>query len=123
MRVLRMVLLGLVILALAYGGVKVAERLATQELVRVSDAATGETACVMWRPRFLHGGGVCEVDLQNAQGKVLDTARVGSLDSGLTALQDFGQVSIGGEKVTVASRQTGAVVKVFAVQGGKLRGE
>lgn len=120
MWVLRKILLVFLILALLYGVLFLVERLIAQELKRVSHPSTQETACLMWRPRLLRGDGVCDLDLLNPQGKVVDTARLGILDTGFNALQQFGQLGFQEQEITVAKLQTGELVQRFIVRDGHL---
>ena len=120
MRVLKKILPGLLILAVLYGALLFVERLTTQELTRVSDPSTRETVCLMWRSRLLSGDGVCYLNLLNAQGKVVDTARLGILKAGFDALQQFGQLGFEGKDITVTNLQTGELVQHFVVRDGHL---
>lgn len=119
MPVLRKLFPALLILALLYGAVLLGERLTRQELTRVADSSTGEAACLMWQPRFLRSG-VCSLDLQNARGKVLDTAALGTLPAGFEALQQFGQLGFADRRITVASLKTGELRQSFTVRDGRL---
>lgn len=110
----------LLTLALLLGAVFLGERLVTQELTRVSDSSTGEAVCLMWQPRFLRSG-VASLHLLNAEGKVVDTARLGTLDTGFNALQQFGQLGFEGRNITVANLRTGELLKTFVVRDGRLR--
>lgn len=120
MRILRKVLIGILILVLLYCALLLVERMTSQELTRVTDAATKESACLMWKPRLLRGDGVCSLALVNAGDEVVDTARLGTLNKGFDALQEFGQLRFQEKTITVANRQTGEVVRRFAVRDGRL---
>ncbi len=120
MRVLRKIVTGLLILLLAYGGVLLVERLITQELTRVSDQSSGESVGLIWRPRLLRGDGVCSLKLVNATDEFRDSAELGSLSSGLDALQTYGQMTFEGRDVVVADRRTGEVARRFEVRDGRL---
>ena len=120
MRILRKILLGILILALLYGAVLFVERMAMQELTRVSDSATQESVALMWKPRMLKGDGLCSLYLLDAQEDVVDTARLGFRDSGFDALQQFGQLKFREREVTVANRQTGELAQRFVVRDGHL---
>lgn len=120
MRVLRKILPGILLLALLYGAFLFVEHLTAQELTRVSHPQTQETVCLMWKPRLLRGGGVCDLNLLNAQGKVVDTARLGILNAGFDALQQFGQLGFEGQSISVANLQTGELVRRFVVRNGRL---
>ncbi len=120
MRVLRTILFGALILALLYGALLFAERLTTQELTRVAHPPTGEAVCLMWKPRFLTGGGLCFLDLQNSEGKVLDSATLGTLDAAFNGLQQFGQLGFQGKEITVSNLQTGELVRRYEVREGRL---
>lgn len=121
MRVLRKILPAIVVLALLYGGLLLAERMTRQELTRASHASTQETVSLIWQPRLLRGDGICSLSLLNAQDKVLDTVRLGVLGAGFDALQQFGQLGFEGQDVTVTSLRTGAVMGRFVVRDGRLR--
>lgn len=120
MRVLQKILPGLLILALLYGALLFAERMAAQELTRVSHPANQETISLMWKPRFLKGDGVCDLNLLDSRDQVIDTARLGILDTSFDALQRFGQLGFEGRDITVANRQTGEIVQRFVVRDGRL---
>lgn len=120
MRVLRKILPGILILILLYGALLFAERLTTQELTRVSHPTTQEAVCLMWQPRLLRGDGICYLNLLNSQDKVVDTVRLGILNAGFDALQQFGQLGFQEQEVTVTNRQTGEVVRRFFVRDGRL---
>jgi hypothetical protein len=120
MRILRKILLGLLILALLYGALRFVEHLTEQELTRVSDEATQESASLMWSPRLLKGDGICSLDLLDAEGHVLDTARLGILNAGFDALQQFGQLGFHDQEITVADRRTGELARRFVVRDGRL---
>jgi hypothetical protein len=120
MRVLRKVLPVLVVLAVLYGIFGIVERLTVQELTRATEAATQESICLMWKPRLLRGDGRCYLDLQNAQGQVIDTAQLGFLSAGFDALQQFGNLSFQDQSVTVGSRQNSESVRRFLVREGRL---
>jgi hypothetical protein len=120
MRILRKFLTVILILALLYGALLLMERLTMQELTRVSDPSTPEAVCLMWQPRFLRGGGVCSLHLLDARGNVVDTASLGTLKTGLDALQQFGQLGFQEGNITVAHLQTGEVVRRFVVREGRL---
>lgn len=68
---MRIVFWGLLVVALLYGALLGAERLTTQELTRVSHPPTEEAVCLIWKPRFLRGDGICSLDSLNAQGQVV----------------------------------------------------
>lgn len=119
MRVFRKLLSAVLLLALLYGAILLGERLTRQELTRVSEASTGESACLMWQPRFLRDG-VASLHLQNAGGKVLDTAKLGTLPTGFEALQHFGQLGFADRRITVASLKTGELRQSFAVRDDRL---
>lgn len=123
MGVLRKVLLGVVVLALLYGGLLAVQGLMVQELKRFERPGTSEAVRLMWRPRLLKGDGVCSLDLVDAQGKVLDTAVLGTLDTGFNALQGYGQVDFDGDAVTVRNLQTGAVVRRLTLRDGRFAAE
>jgi hypothetical protein len=114
-----MALWGILILALGYGALILVERLTTQELTRASNPSTQESVCLMWKPRFLKGDGVCDLDLRNPQDKIVDTARLGTLDAGFEALQQFGQLDFQDQTVTVISRRNSEVVRRFTVRNGR----
>lgn len=120
MRVLRKILPGILILILLYGALLFAERLTTQELTRVSHPTTQEAVCLMWQPRLLRGDGICYLNLLNSQDKVVDTVRLGILNAGFDALQQFGQLGFQEQEVTVTNRQTGEVVRRFFIRDGRL---
>ncbi len=120
MRVLRKILPVILILVLLYGGVLFVERMTTQELTSVSNSSTQETASLMWKPRLLRGDGVCYVSLLNSQGKAVDRASLGTLDSAFNALQRFGQLGFEGPDITVTDRRTGELVQRFVVHDGRL---
>jgi hypothetical protein len=120
MRVLRKILLVVPIVALLYGAILFADRLARQELTRVSEPQTQETVCLMWNPRMLRGDGVCSLTLLNSQGKAIDTAKLGTLKAGFDALQQYGQITFQGQEITVNNLQTGDLVKRFVVRDGRL---
>lgn len=120
MRILRKILPVILILALLYGAFLGVEHFTTQELTRASDPTTQETVCLMWKSRLLKGDGVCFLDLLNAQGKVVDTARLGIPDTAFNALQQFGQVGFQGQEITVADRRTGEIGQRFIVRDGRL---
>lgn len=120
MRILPKILIGVLILAVLYGVLFLAERLTTQELTRIAHPTSQEAVCLMWRPRLLKGDGVCEVDLLNAQGKVVDTARLGTLDTAFNALQQYGQLSIQEQELTVANLRTGDLARRFVIRDGRL---
>ena len=120
MRVLRKFLQGLLILALLYGALLLIERMITQELTRASHPPTQEAVCLMWKPRLLRGDGVCSLDLLNSQGKVVDSVRLGVLDAGFDALQQFGQLGFQGPDVTVSNLRTSELANRFVVRDGRL---
>lgn len=120
MRVLRKILPVILILALLYGALFLVERLSTQELTRASPPSAQEAVCLIWQPRLLRGGGICSLHLLDSRGKVVDTARLGILDAGFDALQQFGQLGFQGQDITVANLQTGEVVRRFVVRAGRL---
>jgi hypothetical protein len=121
MHILRKALWGILILALGFGILLAAERLTIQELTRVSLPSTQETVCLMWKPRLLKRDGTCDLELLNAQGKVVDSVRLGILDAGFEALQQFGQLEVQEPDVSVTSKRTGELVRRFTVQAGHLR--
>jgi len=114
------IFLGVLLLAAVYGGLLFVERLTTQELTRVPHPTTQEVVCLIWKPRLLQGGGVCYVDLLNAEGKVLDTAKLGALDASFEALQQYGQLEFQGQEITVKNLRTGELVQRFMVRDGRL---
>lgn len=120
MPILRKSLLAILFLSLLYGAVLLVERLTTQELTRVSDASTQTSVCLMWKPRILKGDGICSLHLLDPQEDVVDEARLGILDAGFEALQQFGQLRIEGQEITVADQQTGEVAQRFMVHDGRL---
>jgi len=120
MRALLNILLVLLIAALLYGAFLFAERLTRQELTRVANPSTQETVCLMWQPRLFRSDGVCSLDLLNAQGKAVDTVRLGILDTGFNALQQFGQIGFQGEEITVTNTRTGEPVQRFVARAGHL---
>lgn len=103
-----------------YGALLLAERMTTQELARVSQPATHETAALMWKPRLLRGDGFCEVALLDSRGKVVDTARLGLFDAAFNVLQQCGQLGFEGRNITVANLHTGELVRRFVVRDGRL---
>jgi hypothetical protein len=121
MRILRKVLPGVLILALLYGLLLLVERLTTQELTRATEPQTQESICLIWKPRFLRGDGVCSLDLLDARGKAVDTVGLGTLDTAFNALQQYGQLVFQGQEVTVSQLRTGELVRRFVVQDGRLR--
>lgn len=120
MQVWRNVLIGLVAVALLCGVFLFAERLTVQELTRVENSGTQEALCLMWKPRLLRGDGFCDLDLVSAQGKVLDTARLGKLDTGINALQQYGQLEFQGDAVKVMNTRTGELMQRFTVRDSRL---
>ncbi len=120
MQILRKILTGLVIALLAYGAVRLVERLMTQEITRASSAATGESVCLIWTLRLLRGDGMCSLDLVDANDDVLDHAPLGVRGAAFAALQEFGQLSFEGSDVAVKKRQTGEVVARYDVREGRL---
>jgi hypothetical protein len=121
MRVLRKILPAIVVLALLYGGLLLAERMTQQELTRASEASTQEVVSLVWQPRLLRGDGICALNLLNAQGKVVDTARLGVLGAGFEALQQYGQLGFVGQDITVTNLRTGEVLRRFVVRDGRLQ--
>lgn len=119
MRVLQKILPAILVLILLYGALLFAERLTRQELTRVS-APMQETVSLMWQPRLLRGDGICSLSLLNAQDKVLDTVRLGILGAGFDALQQFGQLGVDGQNVTVTNLRTGEVMGRFEIRDGRL---
>jgi len=120
MRILRKILPVILILALLYGVFLGVEHFTTQELTSASDPTTQETVCLMWKSRLLKGDGVCFLDLLNSKGKVVDTARLGILDTAFNALQQYGQLGFVGQEITVADRRTGENGQRFVVRDGRL---
>jgi len=114
------ILAALVLAALLYAGLRLAEHMSKQELTRATRPDAPETICLMWQPHLLRGNGLCYLDLRNAQDKITSTAPLGTLDSGFNALQQFGQLDFQGATLTVSSRQTGQASHRFTVQDGKL---
>jgi len=114
------ILLALVVVALLFGALLVGERLTTQELTRATEGTTGESVCLIWRPRFLHGDGGCDLDLLNRQGRVIDSVRLGTMDTAFNALQRYGQLDFQGDRVLVGGRR-GEKTQEFVVRGGRLR--
>jgi len=121
MPILRKALLAALILALLYGGVLVVERLTTQELTSASHATSQETVFLMWNPRLLRGDGVCSVSLRNAQGQVIDSATIGTLDTAFNALQQYGQLGFQGEEITVSNIRSGELLHRFVIRDGRLQ--
>ena len=121
MQILRKALWGVLILALGFGILLAAERLTIQELTRASLPSTQEAVCLMWKPRLLKRDGVCDLELLNPQGKVVDSVRLGVLGTGFDALQQFGLLDVQEPDVVVASRRTGDPLRRFKVQDGHLR--
>ncbi len=110
----------LLIIALLCGMFFLVQRLARQELTRVTEASTQQSACLMWQPRFLRGDGICALEIQDAQGAVVDTVTIGTVGSGFDALQKFGNIDFQGDQVTVMSRTTGESVRRFQLRDGRL---
>lgn len=121
MPILRKALLAVLILALLYGGVLVVERLTTQELTSVSHSSSQETVSLMWNPRLLRGDGVCSVSLRSAQGQVIDSAVLGSLDTAFNALQQYGQLGFQGEEINVSNLRSGELLHRFVIRDGRLQ--
>ncbi len=121
MRVLPKILPGLLLLAALYGALLLVERLTKQELTRNSDPETQQTLCLIWKPRLLRGDGLCVLELVNAQSQVIDSVKLGILDTAFNALQQFGGLGIHGQDVTVANLRTGDLVQRFIVRDGHLR--
>ncbi len=120
MRILNKILLGLLVLALLYGAVLLVEMLTTQELKRVSNGQTNEAASLMWKPHLLSGNGVCYLNLLNAKGKVVDTAKLKVLSNGFDALEQCGGIDFQVQAITVGNLKTGELVQKFTVRGGRL---
>ncbi len=110
----------LLLAALLYAGLLFAQRMSTQELTRATLPGAPDAVCLMWKPRFLRGDGLCYLDLRNAQDKITSTAPLGTLDTAFDALQQFGQLDFQGATLTVSSRQTGQASHRFTLQDGKL---
>lgn len=120
MRVLKKIILFILILALLYGALLFVEKLTSQELTRVTNPATEEAVCLMWKPQLLKGNGVCFLDLLNAQGKRIDTVELGTLDVAFNALQEFGQLRFQDQDITVASRENSNISQRFIIQDNRL---
>lgn len=118
MGVLKKIFAGLVVVAALYLGLLVVERMTTQELTSVAQG--NETVCLMWKPQFLTGNGLCFLNLKGASGQVVSTARVGMLDTAFNALQQYGQLEFQGEAVKVSNLKTGEVMRRFTVKDGAL---
>lgn len=108
------------ILALLYGALLFVEKLTSQELTRVTNPATEEAVCLMWKPQLLKGNGICSLDLMNAQGQRIDTVELGTLDVAFNALQEFGQLRFQDQDITVASRENSNISKRFIIQDNRL---
>ena len=121
MPVLRKILLGLLLLGVLYCAVLVAELLTTQELTRTTQTQTQEAACLMWKPRFLFGDGLCYLDVLDARGQVITTVNLSHLDTAFNALQQNGQLRFEGETITVENLRTGDRVKRFTLRDGHLQ--
>lgn len=121
MPILRKILIAVVILALLYGGVLVVERLTTQELTSVSHPSSQKTAALIWHPRLLRGDGVCSISLRNAQGQVVDSATIGTLDTAFNALQQYGQLGFQGEEITVSNLRSGELLHRFVISNSHLQ--
>ena len=121
MPLLRKALLLVLILVLLYGGVLVVERLTTQELTSVTHPSSKEKASLMWNPRLLRGDGICSISLRNAQGQVVDSAVVGSLDTAFNALQQYGQLGFQGDEITVSNLRSGELLYRYGVRDGHLQ--
>jgi hypothetical protein len=120
MSLLRKLIPGVLVLVLLYGGLLVVERMTTQELTSVTHSPTQETLCLMWKPRFLRGDGLCYLGLKNAQGRITGTASLGTLDTAFNALQQYGQLGFQGQDITVTNLRTGELVRRFVVRDGLL---
>jgi hypothetical protein len=120
MRILNKVLLGLLVLALLYGVLLLGEMMTTQELKRATNVQTQEAACLMWKPHFLSGNGVCYLNLLNAQGKTVDTAKLMVLTNGFDALEQCGGLDFQGQAISVGNLKTGEIIQRFAVRNSHL---
>lgn len=119
MKFLRLALWGILVIALGFGILLFVQRLTVQELTRATHPSTQEAICLMWKPRLFQGNGACDLELQNSRGKVVDSIRLGTVDAGFEALQQFGQIEFQGEEVLVSSRRSGETVRRLAVRGGR----
>lgn len=117
---MKKVLWGILVLALLYGVLLLGEMLTTQELKRVSNEQTNEAASLMWKPHFLSGNGVCYLNLLNAKGKTVDTARLKVLSNGFDALEQCGGIDFQGQAITVGNLKTGELFHRFLVRDGRL---
>jgi len=117
---LRKILPIFLIPVLLYSALLLAERLTTQELMRTTHPSTQEILCLMWKPRFLRGDGVCSLEVLSPQGRITDTARLGTLPAAFDALQQYGQLGFEGQDVTVSNRQTGTLAHRLTLRDGRL---
>lgn len=113
-------ILPLLVVVVLYIGLLLVERMSTQELTRASDSSTQQAVALIWKPQFLKGNGLCTLNLLDSAGKVTDTATLPSVDSALSALRQYGQLSFQGEGVTVSDQQSGEVVRRFVIRDGRL---
>ena len=120
MRVFVKILLGVVVAAMIYSGVLLTERMATQELTRATHPSSQEVVCVMWRPRFLQGDGVCFLELRDANDEVVDSAELGTLSAAFEALQQYGQLGFQSEELLVTNQRTGQIEHRFVVREERL---
>lgn len=121
MSVARKILWSVLIIALGYGVLLLAERLTVQELTRVSRPESQESVCLIWKPRLLQKQGACDLELRDGRDKVLDSVRLGTFESGFEALQQLGQLGFEKEDVLVTSLRSGELVRRLTIRDGRFQ--